>query len=105
MLWWCLIAIAIVGSCSGCTWREKRIGNALDSGRVDIAMLLSVCHDCHCHCWIAFQLLLWCSGCTWREGRVGNTLDIERVNIVDVDEGLLRSETNKHKYELDCNCN
>ena len=32
------IAIAIVESYFGCTWREERIGNALDSGRVDIVV-------------------------------------------------------------------
>ena len=50
---------------------------------------------CSCRCY---------SGCAWREGRVGNDLDSRRVAIVDVDNGLLRSETNKHD-ELDYNCN
>ena len=73
----------------------------------EIAVLLSVCHDCrYHHCRIAFRLLLWwrpiaiaivgsCSGCTWREGRHGDKdVDRGRVDIVDVDKGLLRSETN-----------
>ena len=32
------IAIALVGSCSGCIWREERIGKALDSRRVGIVV-------------------------------------------------------------------
>ena len=71
-----------------------------------IAVLLSVCHNCHCHhCRIASRLLLiWCSSCTWRDGRVGNALDSRYVDIVDADNVLLRSETNKDN-ELDCSCN
>ena len=39
-----------------------------------------------------------CSGCTWREGRHGDKdVDGESVDNVDVDNGLLRSETNKQK--------
>ena len=36
--------------------------------------------------------------------RVGNNLDSGRVHIAVGDDGLLRSETNKHD-ELDCSCN
>ena len=49
-------------------------------------------------------LLLWYSGFTWREERVGNALDSKRVDIVDADNGLLRSETKKHKL-VDWKCN
>ena len=50
------IAIAIAKSYSSCTWREERVGNDLDSGRVDIivdakGMLpVRVLHDCHVVC-------------------------------------------------------
>ena len=30
------IAIVIVGSCSGCTWREACVDNALDRGRINV---------------------------------------------------------------------
>ena len=47
------VAIAIVGSRFGCTWREGRGGNGLDSGRVDIVVddkgLLPVCVLCNRH--------------------------------------------------------
>ena len=57
----------------------------------EIAVLLSVCHDCHYHhCRIAFRLLLWwrpiviaivgsCSGCTWREDAMVTKMLIEDV--------------------------
>ena len=39
--------------CSGCTWREEHVGNALDSGHVDIVVVdkgllpVRVLRDCH----------------------------------------------------------
>ena len=45
--------------CSGCTWREGRVGNAVDSGRVDIivddkGMLpVHVLCDCHVVVWVS----------------------------------------------------
>ena len=64
-----LLSDRVPVQCSGCTWREGRVDNALDSGRVDIIVedkglmavrvlrnchvVVCVCHDCHCHCQIA----------------------------------------------------
>ena len=105
--------------CSGCTWREECVGNALDRGRVNIVddargplpvrvsllcclgVMISIAIaivgsrlGCSCCCY---------SGCAWREGRVCNYLDSRRVDIVDVDNGLLRSETNKRALDFSCN--
>ena len=47
------ITIAIVKLCSSCTWKEETVGNALDSGRVDIVvddkglLLVRILHNCH----------------------------------------------------------
>ena len=43
----------LLPGCSGCTWREGRVGNALDRKRVDIVvddkglLLVRVFHNCY----------------------------------------------------------
>ena len=57
------------------------------------------------YCWRVPRLSLsvYVSGCTWREGHHGgNNLGEGCVNIVDVDKGLLRRETNKHALDWNC---
>ena len=96
--------------CSCCTWREGHIGNVLDRGRVDVVvddkglLLVRVLRDCHVVVCVprlplplldrvlvaavVFQLHL-------EGGRHGDKdVDGGHVGVVDVDNGLLRSETN-----------
>ena len=116
--------------CSSCTWREERVGNALDSGRVDIVVddwtVAGPCSSrlpcCYLCVMITIAIVGSRSGCSCccggvrlplplservpvdAEGRHGDKdVDRGRVDIVDAAKGLL-SETNKHD-KLDCSCN